>query len=142
MKFTKKKTDISGTVTGDFYGHAALLAGDAEFQAALALVNAKVLSSNEVDMDVVPLDSDLPFGEGSVREVVVEYGSEAKMETRARIAEAKAYNEPIKAEIAALDAKRLRPFVEKAEGDAEILSSLTRQIEALRLTLNKDEWTK
>ena len=135
MKFTKKKTQIDQTETGDFYGHAALLVTDPAFQATMLALNARC-DSAEVEITVFPIDVNSPLDEEAITEAIIFHGSKEQCAARERVNAAKEFNKPIKAEIEALDKKRIRPL---AEGDVEYLEGLNKQIVVLREALIKEE---
>jgi hypothetical protein len=123
LKFTKKRTDISGQETGDFYA----------FDASVLYDLLKPLSARcdtaEVEITVYPIDDKVELDEKAIREVILTHGSQAEVDKRAKQKEIDEYNKPIKAEIESLDKKRIRPL---AESDAAFLKSLNEQIIALR----------
>ena len=131
LRFYKKKTDISGTETGDFWGFDASILYD-----ELKPLNARC-DTAEVEITVYPIDGELD--KEAITAVVLAHGSKEAVEARRVKKEKDEFNAPIKAKIDELDWKRLRPIAEM-ETDPEAkdrLAELTLEIETLRATLRR-----
>jgi hypothetical protein len=76
LKFFKKKTDISGTETGDFYGFDASILFD-----DLKPLNARC-DTAEVEITVYPLDDKIPLDETAIRTIVTTHGSKEAIAQR------------------------------------------------------------
>ncbi len=132
MKFTKKRTDpFTKETTGDFVGFDPAILSE-----ALAAISARC-DTSETEITVFPIDPTAIWSEQSeaeVRALVLAHGNQEQVDARVRVKDVEAFNAPIKAELSALDQKRIRPL---AEGDAGYLKMLNDQILALRATLKK-----
>jgi len=100
LRFYKKKTDISGTETGDFYGFDASILYD-----ELKPLNARC-DTAEVEITVYPIDGELD--KEAVTAVVLAHGSKEQVEARRVKKENDEFNAPIYAKLDEIDKKSIR----------------------------------
>ena len=122
LRFVKKRADIDGTESGDFYGFDASMLGD-----ILKPLNARC-DTNEVEITVYPIDATSVWNEQDITDAVLLHGSQEQMAVRES-------NKIIKEKIYNLEAQQTPRRIREALHDNSWMLALESQIAALRAQL-------
>jgi hypothetical protein len=106
LKFTKKKTDINGEETGDFYGFDPSI-----LYYLLKPLNARC-DTAEVEITVYPIDDKTLLDEKAIRDIVILHGSKEQVEIRRKEKELSEVNAPILIKLQEIDMKSIRSIRE------------------------------